>query len=188
MDLNGTLLHRPHRNRPFHFIERPHARRFVQYCLETFHLAIWSSARPQNVAKMVGRLLTPEQVDRCLLVWARDQFGLSAKDYDTRVQCYKRLVRVWDDPRVVAAHPDAARGGRWDQSNTVLVDDSLEKGRTEPFNILALPEFTGLANEKTEVLPQVHDYLNALSWQADVSSYMRQSPFQLDRNYKLPAN
>lgn len=188
MDLNGTLLYRPQRHRPFHFVARPHADRFLRYCLDTFHLAIWSSARPENVNKMVSRLLTPEECERCLLIWARDQFGLSAEDYDTRVQCYKRLSLVWNDPRVAAAHPDAANGGRWDQSNTVLVDDSLEKGRTEPFNILALPEFSGLANETAEVLPQVHDYLNALSWQADVSRYMRQNPFKLDPKYSLPAN
>lgn len=194
MDLNGTLLHRPSRHRPFHFVERPHARRFLQYCLDTFHLAIWSSARPENVSHMVDRLLTPEQRRRCVVVWGRDRFGLSAADYNSRVQCYKRLDRVWEDPAVIASHPDAAArraggaGGVWDQTNTVLVDDSTEKGRSEPFNILALPEFSPESDESVQVLPQVHDYLNNLCWQADVSRHMRQNPFRLNPDYSLPSS
>lgn len=133
---------------------------------------------------MVARLLDPAQVDRCVLVWARDRFGLSSADYDARVQCYKRLTRVWADPAVQASCPESL--GRWDQSNTVLVDDSLEKGRSEPFNILTLPEYSGPENETAEVLPQVHDYLNSLCTQSDVSSYMRRTPFSLDPRYVLP--
>lgn len=186
MDLNGTLLYRPNRKRPFHFVERPHAARFLRYCLDTFHVVIWSSARPDNVKTMVANLLSKKDLDRCLLVWARDQLGLCKSDYDARVQCYKRLDRVWNHPAVLRAHPDAANGGRWDQSNTVLVDDSAEKGRSEPYNILALPEFTGMNDETAEVLPQVHDFINLLSWQSDISRYMREHPFKLDPNYALP--
>ncbi|KAM5342679.1 hypothetical protein ACJ41O_013645 [Fusarium nematophilum] len=187
MDLNGTLLYRPNKRRPFNFVERPHAKAFLSYCLETFHVAIWSSARPENVDKMVAQLLTPEQRERCLLVWGRDTFGLSKPDYDAKVQVYKRLTSVWCDPRVMASHPSASVGGRWDQSNTILVDDSLEKGRSEPFNLLQIPEFSGLATEIPNVLPQVHDYLNTLAYEADISRSVRQSPFKLDTAYTLPS-
>lgn len=185
MDLNGTLLHRPSKKRPFHFVERPHARRFLQYCLDNFLVAIWSSARPRNVENMVRQLLTPDQVDRLLVTWARDKFGLTPDDYNARVQVYKRLTTVWAEPGVQAAHPEARAGGRWDQTNTVLVDDSVEKGRSEPHNILVLPEFAGVGFETADVLPQVHDYLNTLCWQANVSSYMRENPFRLDDAYTL---
>ncbi|KAK0392238.1 hypothetical protein NLU13_1735 [Sarocladium strictum] len=184
IDLNGTLLYRPSRRRPFDFVLRPHACDFLSYCLDTFYVAIWSSARPDNVRKMVAQLLTPEQINRCVIVWARDRFGLDAQDYDARVQCYKRLTRVWADPSIQASCP--ADMGKWDQSNTVLVDDSLEKGRSEPYNILPLPEFSGIENETAEVLPQVHDYLNTLCGQSDISSYMRRNQFQLNPSYVLP--
>ncbi|KAK5993212.1 putative FCP1-like protein [Cladobotryum mycophilum] len=185
MDLNGTLLYRPNKRNPFNFIERPHARQFMSYCIETFHVAIWSSARPENVNKMVAQLLTPDQRVKCTVIWARDRFGLSPADYDSRVQCYKRLTTIWSDPAVIASHPTAIHGQRWDQTNTVLVDDSIEKGRSEPHNILEIPEFSGPKNEMVDVLPQVHDYLNLLCYQSDISRYMRQSPFRLDTNYKL---
>ncbi|KAF5027316.1 hypothetical protein F66182_560 [Fusarium sp. NRRL 66182] len=185
MDLNGTLLYRPNKRRPFHFVERPYAQAFLNYCIDTFYVAIWSSARPENVSKMVDKLLTPEQRERCLVVWGRDTFGLSNTDYNSKVQVYKRLTTVWMDPCVMSSHPLAQTGGRWDQTNTILVDDSLEKGRTEPFNILTLPEFAGLDTETPNVLPQVHDYINELAHQADISRFMRQSPFKLDPAYVL---
>ncbi|KAF4985661.1 hypothetical protein FGRMN_11129 [Fusarium graminum] len=186
MDLNGTLLHRPNKRRPFHFTERPHATTFLSYLLETFHVAIWSSARPENVNKMVEQLLTPEQVEQCLVVWGRDSFGLSGEDYNSKVQVYKRLTTIWTNPRVMAAHPRAHKGGLWDQTNTILVDDSFEKGRSEPFNMLILPEFAGLAKETPNVLPQVHDYINELAHQSDISRFVRQSPFKPDPDYILP--
>lgn len=139
-----------------------------------------------NVNNMVAQLLTPEQREKCILIWARDKFGLSPADYDARVQVYKRLSIIWNAPDVKKSHPAVAEGGVWDQSNTVLVDDSREKGRSEPHNILPIPEFSGLEHELPHVLPQVHDYLNLLCHQADISCYMRKSPFALDPKYVLP--
>ncbi|UKZ83578.1 hypothetical protein TrVFT333_011387 [Trichoderma virens FT-333] len=163
MDLNGTLLYRPNKRNPFNFIQRPHAREFLDYCVDTFH-----------------------QRAKCLVIWGRDKFGLSPADYSARVQCYKRLSSIWNDPKVAVSHPAAAQGQRWDQTNTVLVDDSAEKGRSEPYNILQLPEFEGHANEPLDVLPQVHDYLNTLCYQSNISSYIRDRPFRIDSNYRLP--
>ena len=188
MDLNGTLLYRPNKKQPFTFQERPHAKQFLKYCINTFSVAIWSSARPLNVEKMVEKLLEPELRSRCVVIWGRDKFGLSRDDYDSRVQCYKRLTRIWADPAVVASHPEASYGFAWDQTNTILVDDSKEKGRSEPYNILQIPEFFGASTETKDVLPQVHDYLNVLCYQEDVSRYVRQNPFCLDDNYDLYRN
>ncbi len=191
MDLNGTLLHRPDKRRPSHFVERQHARLFMDYLLSTFYVAVWSSARPHNVHNMVNSLLTPRQRQLCLVIWGRDRFGLSTADYDSRVQCYKRLTRLWADRAVVAAARvpgDSTGSGFWDQSNTVLVDDSTEKARSEPHNLLRIPEYGGPASEMPLVLPQVHDYINELSYQADISRYMRENPFKLDADYKLQSD
>jgi len=185
MDLNGTLLYRPSKKKPSDFVERPNAKKFMSYCLDNFYVAIWSSARPHNVQNMVRQLLTPEQVKQCVVIWARDKLGLTAADYNARVQCYKRLTMLWNEPQVQKTHPEAKYGGRWDQTNTVLVDDSIEKGRSEPNNSLVLPEFEGLSKEKADVLPQVHDYLNSLCSQRNISAYMRETPFELDDSYKL---
>lgn len=60
----------------------------------------------------------------------------------------------------------------------MLVDDSVEKGQSEPYNLVLIPEYEGNAYEKGDILPQVHDYLNQLSLHSNVSAYMREFPFR----------
>lgn len=196
IDLNGTLVHRPSHKSPRHIVPRPFAQQFLKYCIDTFHVMIWSSARPGNVAAMCEKLIERDRLGRVVAVWGRDRFGLSADDYNCRVQCYKRLSKVWRDPAVRATYPadfdDAGRRrrmidgggqeeekwrpGSWNQGNTVLIDDSREKARSEPHNAIEIPEFSG--KETEHVLPRVHDYLNTLACQADVSTYIRVHPFK----------
>ncbi|RDL35124.1 Uncharacterized protein BP5553_07055 [Venustampulla echinocandica] len=173
IDLNGTILYRPNKSQPTRFVARPHAVRFLEYCIETFHVVIWSSARPENVQCLVDAIIPPQLKQKVLAVWARDKFDLTHKDYNLRVQCYKRLSKIWADPHISSTHPDFAMGARWDQTNTVLVDDSLEKGRSEPFNLIEIPEFFGDLNERGNILPQVHDYLNYLSMHSNVSACLQ---------------
>lgn len=182
IDLNGTLLHRPKANATFQ--RRAHADIFLNYCIRTFWVVIWSSAKPDNVTRMVAQLLPERDVRRQVVaVWARDKFGLSRGDYDKRTQCYKRLTRLWDDPEIQRVFPvDDWPGRRWDQGNTVLIDDSAEKARSEPYNAVTLPEFTGGACDgNVEVLPKVHDYLNELCYHEDASAFMRANPFDVTK-------
>jgi NLI interacting factor-like phosphatase len=178
IDLNGTLLFRPSRRQPTKFTARPNAHRFLKYCINTFTVAIWSSAKPENVKNMCDAILTPDLRKEVVAIWGRDKFGLSKADYETRVQCYKRLTKLWSDTKVAKSHPLWAEGGRWDQTNTVLIDDSLEKGRSEPFNLVEIPEFFGDEKEVGEFLPQVHDFLNHLSMHSNVSACIRSQPFK----------
>jgi hypothetical protein len=178
IDLNGTLLFRPSRKQPTKFTERPNTRQFLRYCIETFTVVIWSSAKPENVQNMCNAILTPNLRKQVVAIWGRDKFGLTRSDYETRVQCYKRLSKLWSDETIARSHPLWAAGGRWNQTNTVLVDDSLEKGSSEPFNLIEIPEFVGDEKEIGEFLPQVHDYLNHLSMHSNVSACLRARPFE----------
>jgi hypothetical protein len=185
IDLNGTLLFRPNRKNPTKFTARPHTQRFLRYCIDTFTVVIWSSARPENVRNMCDAILSPDMRRKVAAIWGREKFDLTKEDYNARVQCYKRLTKLWADPAIVQAHPAYAEGGRWDQTNTVLVDDSLEKGRSEPFNLIEIPEFFGDHNEEGQILPQVHDFLNYLAMHSNVSACLRATPF---RPLSIPVN
>lgn len=178
IDLNGTLLFRPNKRAPSKFIARPNTARFLKYCIDTFNVVIWSSARPDNVKLMCDAILDQELRRKVVAIWGRDMFGLSPSDYAARTQCYKRLTKLWEDPNIAISHPTYEIGGRWDHRNTVLVDDSPEKGRSEPFNMIAIPEFFGDENEPGQILPQVHDYLNSLSMHSNVAAHLRAHPFR----------
>ena len=177
IDLNGTLLYRPGKHST-KFHARPHARLFLKYCIETFTVVIWSSARPQNVKAMCDMIIPYKLRDQVAGIWARDKFDLTMEDYNERIQCYKRLEKVWGAPEIAATHPSYKYGGRWDQTNTVLIDDSLEKARSEPHNLVEVPEWLGNLAEADDILPQVHDYLNYLSQHSNVSACLRAHPFQ----------
>ncbi|CAK7204148.1 hypothetical protein SEUCBS139899_006902 [Sporothrix eucalyptigena] len=179
VDLNGTILHRPHGvKRPKIFVHRPHAFAFLDYMVKNFWVVVWSSARPDNVKYMCRMLLPTQTLDNVVAVWDRSHFGLTQKDYNSRTQCYKRLTKLWDNPDVARSHPQYSTGGRWSQANTVLIDDSIEKARSEPYNAITVPEFDDTPDLYDMILPQVHDYIHELCYQSDVSAYIRVKPFE----------
>ena len=178
IDLNGTLLYRPNRSNPTRFLMRPHAQSFLRYCVDTFNVVIWSSARPENVSAMCSTILAPDIKNKVVAIWGRDKFGLTKDDFNLRVQCYKRLAKVWQDQEIAQSHPLYYEGFRWDQTNTVLIDDSREKARTEPYNLIEVPEWFGDLNERDGILPQVHDYLNHLSMHSNVSACLKSHSWQ----------
>lgn len=179
-DLNGTMLFREDKlNQPKKFVPRPHALTFINYMMNNFWFGFWSSARPQNVNGMVDQLVHADRKKELVTAWNRSHFGLSEEDYAKRTMCYKRLSLLWNDPEVAKTHPDYANGGRWSQTNTVLIDDTYEKARSEPHNLIQVPEFRNERNIEDLALMQVHDYINWLSFQSDVSACMRLKPFRL---------
>ena len=191
LDLNGTLLVRTGgSNTP---ATRPHVREFLAYCLKHHCVAIWSSACRKNVERMLRYLLTRHQISQLVAIWTREDSRLG-ESIDQKVQVYKQLQCLWDDPIVQAAacrtrDPDIPgkersypEGGVWDQTNTVLVDDSLEKVDSEPYNLLQVEEFTGnTGNSQGDVLGAVLAYIEDLARERDVSSAIHYKPFECAR-------
>ena len=68
---------------------------------------------------------------------------------------------------------------KWDQSNTVLLDDTIAKAASEPHNLLQIDEFTREIKQggKDVVLNRVLAYIDDLKWEADISAAMRERPF-----------
>jgi hypothetical protein len=66
-------------------------------------------------------------------------------------------------------------GQCWDQTNTILIDDSKLKALSEPFNIFEIPEFTNDPNiDESNLFNQVLAKLDILSRYDDVSKVLRQ--------------
>jgi NLI interacting factor-like phosphatase len=177
IDLNGTLLLRT--NRKAAFQPRRNLHKFVEYILENHTLMIWSSSKPSNVNGMVGNFLSASQKNRLLAIWARDTLRLSEKQFQNKVQVYKQLTWVWESE---LARQKATSGVVWDQTNTVLIDDSKLKAAAEPYNLLEVPEFKG-GQEENDVLGQVLGYVKWLSLQANVSNAIRTKPFKADNSW-----
>jgi hypothetical protein len=173
IDLNGTLLHR--KNAKASFVGRKHVGRFLAHLLQHHAVMIWSSSKPDNVSKMVAQLFSKDDRAKLAAEWARDTLGLDPVQFAHKVQVYKQLSWVWGSDQV-KPHPLAAEGARWDQSNTILIDDSALKAVAEPYNLVELPEFVG-GKEQADVLGKALAYIEWISAFHDISAAIRSRKF-----------
>ncbi|KAF2118813.1 HAD-like domain-containing protein [Lophiotrema nucula] len=185
LDLNGTLIYRPNRHRPTHMIARPFLKPFLAYLFENFAVMVWSSARPENVKVLVNNALDHTLRDKLVAYWGRNSFKLAPEHYSQNVQVYKDLKLIWEDDTVQKHHPKYSSGGRFNQRNTILIDDTSLKAAAQPFNLLEIPEFEGLEEDPNpEVLREVAGYLEVLRMQHDVSRFIRIQPFHDDGRWQ----
>ncbi|KAF8534617.1 HAD-like domain-containing protein, partial [Trichophaea hybrida] len=182
LDLNGTLLYRTKgRSAAGSSLTptlRPGLREFLAYLLSNFKVMIWTSARPENAARMVNAAFKEDEKGKLLAVWGRDTLGLTQAQYNAKVQVYKVLSRIWEGEFMVY-HPDQPDSIVFDQTNTVLFDDSTEKAVGHPYNHVHIPEFLATKDQikSDAVLRQCIDYLEEVKWQSNVSEFIRQHPF-----------
>jgi hypothetical protein len=178
LDLNGTLLYRPNRNKKT-MIARPFLIPFLRYLFSNFAVMVWSSARPENVASLVEQSLEEDLRKTLVAQWGRDAFNLKPEHYNQNVQVYKNLELVWSKDEIQKQHPDYENGGRFGQHNTVLIDDTTLKAAAQPHNLLLCSEFNATPEQMQEdKLCEIAGYLETLRTQQDVSKFMRKEPFE----------
>lgn len=193
LDINGTLIHRKHRRLPPKFVKRPGLDFFLEQLTRDYTVMVWSSSQPPTVQAICPLLFPKDKMAAAGLAaaWGRDKFNLPKAQYHEKVQVYKQLETVWADETIQARYPggsststgsgDGSGDGsasslarRWNQSNTVLIDDSRLKALSEPYNLIQVPEFTGAASApgETHVLADVLAKLYALARCDDVSKML----------------
>lgn len=142
LDLNGTCIARPNQLEPKAFQARPGIHKLFDYLFEHHVVMIFTSMQRKNAAAIVDELFTSSQRNKLAGFWARDKLGLTAEQLHAKTQTYKNLSPIWLDKAIQSTHPaDEGRWG-WNQSNTVLIDDSHLKAVSHPHNLLLVPEFS----------------------------------------------
>ncbi|KAL4759934.1 NIF domain protein [Aspergillus foveolatus] len=178
LDLNGTLIYRKTRKFPPSFSRRVGLDDFLKVLVEKYKVMIWSSSQPPTVAAVCEQLFSESNRKKLVAEWGRDKLGLSKSEYNTKVQVYKTLETVWSSKQIQASHPGRVnkgkkKGPRWDQSNTVLIDDSRLKAVSEPYNLIEIPEFTNNPNvDESAIFPKVLQRLEILAKCDDVSKML----------------
>ncbi|RUP06380.1 NLI interacting factor-like phosphatase-domain-containing protein [Jimgerdemannia flammicorona] len=169
LDLNGTLIYR---NKPKSGITpRPFLRDFLNFAFAHFDVMVWSSAQPENVNRMT-EFFGSHKKD-LIATWDRKSFDLSPAQYNKKSLTIKNLEAIWN--KSIAVH-------RYDQTNTILVDDSPLKAQLQPFNCLHLPEFDKkrCGRGTDHELQHAITYLDRARRQSNVSSWMRANPYVTD--------
>ncbi|KAL4780548.1 NLI interacting factor-like phosphatase-domain-containing protein [Aspergillus varians] len=183
LDLNGTLIHRKTKKFPPSFSRRAGLDEFLDVLVEKYKVMIWSSSTPATVTAVCQKLFPEHKRKELVAEWGRDKLGLSKSEYNSKIQVYKTLETVWSDKAVQASYPGKAKKGpkakkqasRWDQTNTILIDDSKLKALSEPYNLIEIPEFTNNADiDESDIFPKVLQRLEHLAKCDDVSKMLYQ--------------
>jgi len=197
LDLNGTLFYRAKRNNRA-VTSRPYLTQFLNFIFTNCHVMVWSSAQPHSVEAMLN-FGFGNRASELVRVWDRTHFKLPKVDYERKVLTIKDLEFVWDafgrdgstttttttiTTATTTATTSAPRRTKvnpmqFDQTNTVLIDDSTDKIQLQPHNGVTLRDFDeDLARAGTDdELLKVKSYLEKLIYQKNVSAYMRLHPF-----------
>lgn len=128
---------------------------------------------------MCSHIFTPAQRSHLLGEWARDTLGLTAAQYQDRVQVFKNLERIWNDRSLLQPQ----KGGRWGQHNTLLIDDSALKASAQPYNHILIPEFVKGGEREgdgKDVFGKVVGYLEEARRYSDVSAFGRVMRFDIE--------
>lgn len=161
---------------------RPYIPAFAEYIFhpensDWLDTIVWSSAMPLSVADMVEKAFG-ERKQSLRAVWARDTLGLSRGAYsesfasspveidsltwsssDNKVDTVKNLDKPWDAlPFPPSTHSSGAPDADAEQQHhhspltTLLLDDSPNKARLQPWNHLCINEYTGAMRGRDEAL------------------------------------
>ncbi|KAJ3127903.1 hypothetical protein HK098_005544 [Nowakowskiella sp. JEL0407] len=196
LDLNGTLLSRVKQSSSqiaamnntlpqypyFHLNHkrvylRPYLDTFLSYIFnsENFKIAVWTSAERSNAKVLTSKTFTDQYSNDLLFDWTRKQCTfLQTTEKVKKRPIAKNLFKVWQ------------KFEEWNETNTVLIDDSPEKLVYQPNNHILIPKFDVCKSDcqsDTTLLSLIH-YLKFLSNSdcCDVRDVVQSQPL-----YQLPS-
>ncbi|KAM3307929.1 putative protein isoform X1 [Capsicum chacoense] len=191
LDINGLLLdilplyYVPYRLKPDIIISgkavfrRPFHDDFLQFCFERFNVGVWSSRIKRNM-ELVLDFLLGDAKHKLLFCW--DQSHCTDTGYPvvgknrSKPIILKNLKKLWDK-----SEPDLPwERGEYDESNTLLLDDSPHKALCNPPNTAIFPNSYHFRDKNDDSLGPGGDlrvYLEGLSMAENVQRYVESNPF-----------
>ncbi|CAK8540749.1 unnamed protein product [Lathyrus sativus] len=158
--------------------KRPFCSEFLNFCFEKFDVAVWSSRLEKNVNNIIDHLLG-NMSQRLIFCWNISQCtttNINTLGNDRKLVVFKDLRRIWDK-----YYPDLPwEKGYYNESNTLLLDDSPYKGLLNPpHNSIYPPTFNcrQLNDTSLGVGGRLRKYLERLANAENVSKFVEQNPF-----------
>ncbi|BGP49292.1 hypothetical protein JCM10450v2_005176 [Rhodotorula kratochvilovae] len=193
-DLDGTLYTRP----PQHLEHIPagepsgrlYLRSFLIWLLRPespWTMAIWTGSQKATAVQCLYELdlglVGPQHVDgeaellhpKLVALWAREDVGLTPKDFVSYVAIVKDLDKMW-------TYLAKKHLGAFDPSNTVMVDDTPIKLRAQPSTLVAAPTYDyplgpstyTVASQLDSFLLALADMLDELAPQSNFANFIAQ--------------
>ncbi|XP_027359179.1 ubiquitin-like domain-containing CTD phosphatase 1 isoform X2 [Abrus precatorius] len=132
--------------------KRPFYLEFLEFCFDRFEVGIWSSRLKKNVDRVIDALMG-DMKSKLLFCW--DMSHCTETNFKTPENKYKNVVfkdlrKLWDkhDPNL------PWEKGYYNESNTLLLDDSPFKALLNPPNTSVFPPTFGYQNKSDNSLDQ----------------------------------
>lgn len=145
---------------------RPYAHNFLEFCLENFDVALWSSRKMKNLESIVD--MFPNIRNKLIFCWDQNNC-MTIYTTEGRPLHFKELANIWE------TYP------QYDESNTLLVDDDPYKAIQNPVNTGIFPSSPSIwaVNPDNELGPEgsLRMYLDCLAKAKNVKDYVRMNPY-----------
>ncbi|MCL7044597.1 hypothetical protein MKW94_013987, partial [Papaver nudicaule] len=174
LDLNGLLVDIGKKS----CTKRPYCDEFLKFCFENFHVGVWSSRKKSNVNKVV-KYVMGDMKENLLFCW--DVSHCTETGFKVIGEWYKPLVlkelkKLWNK-----YEPDLPwQKGVFNESNTLLLDDSPYKALCNPLYTAVFPSsYTRDILKDDSLGPRggLRLYLEGLLLAGNVQKYVEQHPF-----------
>ena len=146
----------------------PHAIHFFNMCFqnESLDIAIWTTTSKEIATKVIKNLVSKTSRDRLVFTWNASNCKSQKrhKDIDNRTTTIhtKSLRKVWD------THT------QYDESNTIIVDCSLEIVKENPKeNVLLATPFIGKDEKEKWLINNLWRILNKFNKTTDVRATLK---------------
>lgn len=158
--------------------KRPFCSEFLKFCFERFDVGIWSSRTKKNVEQVVDYLLG-DMKHKLLFCWDLSHCtdtGFKTLENRHKTLVFKELRNIWDkrDPNLPWPKGD------YNESNTLLVDDSPYKALLNPPHTAIFPNSYTYQDKSDNSLGlggELQVYLEGLAMAGDVKMYVERHPF-----------
>ncbi|XP_009365894.1 uncharacterized protein LOC103955716 isoform X2 [Pyrus x bretschneideri] len=158
--------------------KRPFYLDFLKFCFERFEVGVWSSRSKRIVEKVIDYLMG-DMKHKLLFCWDLSHCtatGFRTLENKHKTLVFKELRRVWEkqDPGL------PWEKGAYNESNTVLLDDSPYKALLNPAHTSVFPyPFTFQRGSDTSLGPggDIRVYLEGLAAAENIQEFVEQRPF-----------
>ncbi|CAH9084393.1 unnamed protein product [Cuscuta europaea] len=160
--------------------KRPFCEDFLHFCFERFDVGIWTSRAKADYLDQIVDYLLGNMKKKLLFVW--DWSYCSRTGFMTPENRYKPLLckelkKIWENDW--PNQPSVK--GYYNESNTLLVDDSPNKALLNPSHTAIFPhsytESTMMNDQSLGPGGDLREYLEGLAGAEDVRTYVQDHPF-----------
>ncbi|WCJ35828.1 Haloacid dehalogenase-like hydrolase (HAD) superfamily protein [Euphorbia peplus] len=158
--------------------KRPFCDDFLQFCFEKFNVGVWSSRIKKNVDKVVDFLMADSR-HKLLFCWDQSHCtdtGFTTVENSSKPLVLKELKKLWD--KLEPGLP--WNKGDYNESNTLLLDDSPYKALRNPANTAIFPySYTYKDAGDSSLGPggDLRVYLEKLAEAQNVQEFVAHNPF-----------